>query len=247
MKTFFILLSLLANSLIAQNLIDYSIEEVNWKQWDILDGNNQEKLEFVRNYIVEKRSTDVASNSFVPADAKIMDIDGDGLSDMLYVDAGTFWIYLNKNDSLNIVDSFKEQITRLSKSWPDAPINFTTVDLNCCEAGEWEYNYYQFFIEDSKFNYRTYRTEIIRQGTKDLFRNMPPTQIRVAASSADMVLEPGSSEIIKTYKPGRTGYALASIKDDNGRLWWKVFIKEPDYKLRVGWMEKNKLVPVYQK
>jgi hypothetical protein len=247
MKTIFILLFLLSNSLIAQNLIDYSIEEVDWKKWDALDGNNQAKLDFVGNYFVEKRGEDGAPNSFVPADAKIMDLDGDGISDMLYVDAGTFWVYLNKNDSLKIIHAFNEQITGLLKSWPDAPINITTVDFNCCEVGEWEINYYQFLIEDSNFHYKTYRTEILRQGTKDLFRNMPPTQVKVAASSADIVCEPGSSEIIKTYKTGRTGYAIASIKDENGRLWWKVYIKEPSYKLRVGWMEKNKLISVYQK
>ena len=147
---------------------------------------------------------------------------------------------------MSLISSLNEQITELYRSWPDAPLNFTTSDFSCCEGEEWEFNYYHHFIDADMFSYQIYRTEIITKGTKDLFRNMPPTQIKVAASSANMVYGPGSTDAIKSYTTGATGYAVASVKDASGKLWWKVFIKENDYKLRAGWMERNKLVPIYQ-
>ena len=246
MRMLIVFVLYLANGLVAQNLVEYSVPAPDWKKWDQLHDDNSAKLEFIRSVHFVYPDGDGATKTLTPAYAKIMDIDGDGIRDLLYVQPGSFQIYINKKDTLSIISSSNQQIAELSRSWPDAPLNFKTSDISCCEGEEWEFNYYHFYIEKNNFSYQIYRTEVIAKGTKDLFRNMPPTQIKVGASAADLVFGPGSVDAIKSYSTGATGYAIASMKDDSGKLWWKVFIKEHDYKLRAGWMERNKIVPIYQ-
>jgi len=241
-----LIIVILPLTLSGQNLIDYEIPEVNWNTWDQMSGDNSAKLDFLGKLSIEYPEAQGSASSIAPESAKILDIDGDGSNDMLYIMEGSFSIYLNTGDSLKIIKALNEKLTELKKDWPDAPVNLKTADFSCCEGEEWEFNYYHFLIEEGIFHYRKYRTEIIRRGTKNLFPNMPPTQIQVAASTADLVNGPASLEVISTYQTGRTGYAIASTKGEDGKLWWKVFIKEPDYKLRAGWIERNKIKPVYQ-
>lgn len=246
MKILVFVVLLLSRGLFAQNLVDYSSSEMNWAKWDKMYDDNNAKLDFIRSVHFEYPDDNGNTNSLTPAYMKIVDVDGDGIHDLFYVEPGAFQLYINKNDTLHMVSSENQQIEELSRTWPDAPLNFKTSDYSCCKGEEWEFNYFQFYIDDHLFSYRIYRTEIIAQGTKDLFHNMPPTQIKVGASTADLVLGPGSPDAIKSYTTGAKGYAVASMKDENGTLWWKVFIKENNYKLRAGWIERNKLVPVYQ-
>ena len=246
MRILLLVLFLLSGSLFAQNIVDYSSSEMNWSKWDQMHGDNNSKIDYIRSVHFEYPDGNENSNSLTPAYIKIVDVDGNGIQDIFYVEPGAFKLYINKNDTLHMVCSENQQIEELSRNWPDAPLIFKTSDYSCCDGKEWEFNYFQFFIDNHVLSYRIYRTEIIAQGTKDLFHNMPPTQIKIGSSTADLVLGPGSTQTIKSYITGARGYAVASMKDDTGTLWWKVFIKENDYKLRVGWMERNKLVPVYQ-
>jgi hypothetical protein len=244
--TILLFLTILTNNLLGQKLIEYAIPQVDWQTWDMMNSNDNAKTEFISSLHIQKTGNPDSDVPLYPKDARILDIDGDGMRDMIYIGEGSFSVYLRKGDSLKLIKSANEKIVELIRSWPDAPVNIKTADFDCCNDEGWEFKYYHFTIEDRTFQYKLYRSEIVHIGTKDLFHNMPPTQIRVAASTADLVFGPNSEEVIRTYPTGNTGYAIASFKSDDGKLWWKVFIKEPEYKLRVGWIEKGKLVPVYQ-
>ena len=90
------------------------------------------------------------------------------------------------------------------------------------------------------------RIEIIHPGVLDLYRNVPPTFFQIINDDTQLVNGPAGHIPFQTYASGRFGYAIASTKGRDGDIWWRVYVKEDNYKLRMGWMKKGQVKTIYQ-
>ena len=100
-------------------------------------------------------------------------------------------------------------------------------------------------ILEGRLTYHVDRIEIITKGTYQLYKNMPPIQFKVVKETP-LVVGPGFSQLIRNLSPGEVGYAAASHKTKAGESWWKVFIQEPGYKVRMGWLRRTNVQTVFQ-
>ena len=132
------------------------------------------------------------------------------------------------------------EITRKS---PLSPVKLITSKF---DSGTYEYiiHTYSSYILENNLKYGLERTDILQKGTMDIYGNMPPSKFNVIMDTP-LVVGPGLKQLIRKLDIGETGYAVASVETKPGEHWWKVFIQEPDYKWRMGWLRRANVKILY--
>jgi hypothetical protein len=178
-------------------------------------------------------------------------VDVDGLNELDIIksmgpdSAGTI-IYINAPSGLQEVYNQAETIVNISRDTPISAISFQTVVIDN-EEQVFEVKFLSPALIDNSLAYRNMRTESIHQGTKDIYRNMPPTYFRIKNGNTPLLEGPGLDYLVRTCGPSDVGYALGSFKTKSGDVWWKVFMLEQNYTFTLGWLKRTDVLSGYQK
>ena len=116
-----------------QTPAEFAVPEVNWEDWDVFAEDNNAKRDFL-----ESLTRDGGGEMWMDA-AKVFDVDGDGDNDVYkgHEDGG-FSILLNTDNNLAEVFTTNQQIVEVGRHLPTDPIDFRTVDVDCCNDGTQE-------------------------------------------------------------------------------------------------------------
>ena len=236
----FLLLAVISSS---QNLNESYRASIDWSEWDQLHTDNVSKREYLSNklFLDFKGGLDFL---------KVIDIDGDSNLDLIYdgyyqQDLHSRVIfYLNKNDTLKEILSIGEKLIEIVRRWPTGPISMKTIDLNCCSENDFEVITYTHYLVNGDINYRPIRFDIIRKDMEYAVQTFPSLFVEVSKNVTPLLAGP-NLHAIKYYHKGDIGYAKGSLSDENGVIWWMVYMLEPNYKLRLGWVKRNRLSRKY--
>jgi hypothetical protein len=163
-------------------------------------------------------------------------------------------IYLNKNNTLELIKSELGSIRKIEKSFPDAPTEIHFIQYGCCDD---PHNYYQLWtlinnkiIEGEEYHFLNeteipdefkYRFSIRVNNTPYKLRATP----EIIDGNFDYHYEKGN--LIAEFSTGDIGHVLDLRKDETGRLWYFVVMEKPkregyhNYKIFqnekwMGWM-----------
>ncbi len=226
-----------------QHIEDFQIPTIIWSKWDVHHKDLKAKESFLAGLYENGKPIEIDSLIYF----KVVNIDGQNDLDVIYhkgPDSTGFVIYLNEQSKLVRIYEDSVTLVEVSQVSPISPLSFKTIDKN---NGQLEVNYLESSIKEGKISYNINRIDIIAEGTKDVYRNMPPTYFRIKNSGTPLVQGPGLHILVKTYSQSDVGYAMGSVKTKSGDVWWKVFILESDYKFRMGWLKRTDVLTGYQK
>lgn len=235
MNPLIFVLVFVTSSVLGQQLEEYRIPSVNWSKWDHFHGNDAGKSAFLAGLAIDGRLLGIDSLPFI----KVVDMDGMMDMDVIRTygpDSSRVSVYFNKGGKLQLAYEADETIVELSRTSPISIVGMKTM------SNEVEEEYVIRHLEggiDANPRYTPIRIESIHKGTKDVYRNMPPTYFTITRGSVPLVEGPGLDFLVKTCSTGDKGYALGSVKTKSGDLWWKVYILEQDYTYRMGWLKKS--------
>jgi len=240
-----LIIILITFPLYAQQVNEFVIPEINWAGWDKYNKNLKGKEVFLSTLSENGQGLLVDSLELF----KIVDIDGKNDLDVIKLnngDSANLMVYLNNQNNLNQVFSEAASLIELNRKTPISPVSFKTIKIDS-SAGKIEIEIYDFSITDGNLKYVVSRHELIKQGTLDVYKNMPPTYFKVKFSGTPLVVGPGLHQLIRDCSKNEIGYAIGSVKTKSGELWWKVYVQEPGYKLRMGWLKRSDVLTEYQK
>jgi len=209
-----------------------------WNEWEVITGS-KEKSDFFD------------SLQFTPegdlTNYKIVDIDGDGVADIIYSAPNQVKVHQYHNNEFKTVIDVDEELITLSRSKPWNPINVLTKDADCCESGNYALKNYQPGFENGDLIYIAENEIIINNGMELIHENLPPFKFRIRAvpelrTSPDSIAH---NNVIKIYKIGDVGFALASKRGSGNQTWWMVLIPEDKHQFRAGWMRSKFLKRVF--
>jgi len=241
---FFLLQAITTSS---QNLNKLYLASVDWSGWDQLHTNNILKREYLSDKLFSDQDHANKLNFNENLDfLKVIDIDGDSNLDLIY--AGYYEqdlnskviFYLNKNDTLKEILNIDEKLIEITRRWPTGPISMKTINLTCCLENDFELITYTHYLVNGDINYRPIRFDIIRMDMKYAAQTFPSLLVTVSIDSISLLTGPNLS-VIKYYHKDNVGYAKGSLSDENRTIWWQVFMLEPNYKLRLGWVKREQL------
>jgi len=228
----------------SQKVENYIIPSVNWSKWDTHFYKLKDKEFFLTSLFIDDKSLEIDSIPFF----KIVNIDGLNDLDIIKTkgpDSIGLVIFTNNQSKLTKVYEDSVSIVEISQETPISPLSFKTMRVRKY-GDKLEIDYMVSAIDDGTLSYRISRTDMISQGTKDVYRNMPPTYFRIKSGGTPLVEGPGLDQLIKTCNASEVGYAAGSVKTKNGDVWWKVFILEDNYKFRMGWLKRTDVLTGYQ-
>lgn len=242
---FFLLQAVISSS---QNLNKLYLASVDWSKWDQLNTDNILKQEYLSNKLFLDQDYVDKLNFNVNLDfLKVIDIDGDSNLDLIYdgyykQDLNSKVIfYLNKNDTLTEILSINEKLIEIARRWPTGPISIKTINFSCSLENDFEVTTYTHYLVNEDINYKPIRFDIIRKDMKYEIQTFPSLLVAVSTDSIPLLTGPNLS-IIKYYHKDNIGYAKGSLSDENRTIWWQVFMLEPSYKLRLGWVKREQLL-----
>jgi len=221
--------------------------DFKWEAWESIKFPKQ-KVQYLTDSIGGLDSLVVVAN--LPK-YKVIDINGNGTLDVIYkgFDAsGAFQttLYLNINGIFKKIIDLKEEIINISRSKPWMPIEFqTTQPYN--DDHRLIRSYHPGLL-NGQLTYVLENTLSMHNDLKLIIENIPPLQFMIM-KVPQLHWTPNSTtdNIIKLYKKGVRGYAVASTSDATARSWWLVLIKEGEYLFQVGWMLRQNLKPLTAK
>jgi len=238
--SFFLLQAVISSS---QNLNELYLVSIDWSEWDQLHTDNELKREYLSNKLFSGFKGDL---DFL----KVIDINGDSNLDLIYdgyheqdINSKVIF-YLNKDDTLKEILSIDEKLVEIVRRWPTGPISMKTIDLNCCLENDFEVITYTHYLVNGDINYRPIRFDIIRKDMEYTAQTFPSLLVTVSIDSIPLLTGP-NLRVIKYYHKDNVGYAKGSLSDENGTIWWMVFMLESNYKLRLGWVKRNRLSRKY--
>jgi hypothetical protein len=240
-----IVILLIAYPSFAQQVESFQIHDIQWSGWDKYPEDMKGKEFFLSGLSENGVSLQIDSLELF----KIVDIDGKNELDVIKLkngDTTDMMIFINTQNSLKRVFSENENIVEINRMIPINPVSFKTMKTDSATL-EIVISHYDFTIMNEELNYMATRTELIKMGTQDVYKNMPPTFFRVKRSGTPIVVGPGLQTLIRTCSQNEIGYAIGSVKTNSGELWWKVYLQEPGYKLRMGWLKRGDVLTEYQK
>lgn len=237
-----LLLTLIAVSLVTTSFgqIDtyISSKRHDMKRWIAIDSLHR-KIEFLTDSIKNLDSIKVVLEI---KQYNILDINGDGHLDAFYkgLPGQPSGFMINNDYNLEMEYEVTEPIINIGREKPWSPINFQTLVKN--SSSENEVKYYTPIFRDGKLTYEVEYTLLFHPSLNLINENVPPVGFEIlripelhwGASSE-------TTNIIKMYKGGDRGFAVASSADSNRRIWWLVLMDEGNQRYRVGWMLRKNL------
>ncbi len=222
-------------------------DKFNWKEWESVKAKG-EKLQIVESIAQMENFEKFQLGAWEKKldNFKVIDIDADGIDDVVYSgpdEKGTPTVIFYRNDGENFKDIFLQygHLIYVSRDKPWEPISFQIVkpiddldhELQICSHS----------FKDGHLNFTLTNTIIMRNGLKVLKENLPPMLFEIKDKSSELHLlpDPGQPENIKIYDPGDLGFAIGSEMNPRNEIWWFVLMKEPQNKLRAGWMNPKNL------
>jgi len=239
-----IILICVFSPVLAQQIEEFSIPRIKWSKWDVYSKNLQTKEAFLSSLFIDGQPLKIDSIPYF----KVVNLDGLNDLDLIKTkgpDSAGLVIYTNHQSKLTKVYEDSVILIELSKETPISALSFKTQVNN--GGDRFEINYLLGSIENGKLSYRINRTDMIAGGTKDVYKNMPPTYFKLKNGGTPLVEGPGLHMLIKTCSKSDVGFATGSVKNKSGDVWWKVYILESDYKFRMGWLKRTDVLTEYQK
>ena len=222
-------------------------QDFKWGAWESIKFPKQ-KLQYLTDSISGLDSISVIHNLH---NYKVVDINGNGTLDVIYKGhdaSGAFQttLYLNTNGAFKKIIDLKEEIINISRSKPWMPIKFQTTEPN--NDNHRLIRSYHPGLLNGQLTYVLENTLSMHNNLKLINENIPPLQFMIM-KVPQLHWTPNSTtdNIIKLYKKGVRGYAVASTSDATARSWWLVLIKEGEYLFQVGWMLRQNLKPLTAK
>ncbi len=242
--SFFFLQAVISSS---QNLGNMYRASVDWSKWDQLHTDNTLKRGYLSNKIFsDQEYVDKLNFNENPDFIKVIDIDGDSNLDLIYDGyyeqdlSSKVIFYLNKKDTLKEILSIDEKLIEITRRWPTGPISMKTINLNCCLENDFEVITYTHYLVNGDIDYRPIRFDIIRKDMEYAAQTFPSLLVSISKDSIPLLTGPNLS-VIKYCHKDNVGYAKGSLSDKNRTIWWQVFMLEPNYKLRLGWVKREQL------
>ena len=209
-----------------------------WSEWEMIPGT-KEKSDFFD------------SLQFTPEgdikNYRIIDVDGDGVADIMYSAPNVVKIHQYHNNEFRTVLDVDEELITLIGNKPWNPVNVLTKDLDCCETNNYALKNYQPGFENGNLVYFAENEIIISNGMELIRENLPPFKFRIRAVP-ELRTSPDSlahNNVIKTYKINDVGFALASKRGGGNQTWWMVLIPEDKHQFRAGWMRSKFLKRIF--
>lgn len=241
-RSFLVLCLLFPLLLNAQIFNEFEIPEVNWTDWDLFDGEPRNKMLFIDSTGIEN-TLDIIDQDYL----KIIDLDGAGSPDLLLLNPENngFGLFVIIEDQPVPVFQTESVLIEISRRSPMNPVQFKTLVYDSL-GNDYRIDHYSAFIDNGSLQYALERRDLLKKGIIEIYRNMPPTQFSVS-SETSLVSGPGSDTLIRDLQEGEKGYATASVKSETGEHWWQVYIQEPNYQWRMGWLLRASVSAIYQK
>ncbi len=227
----------------SQNVVPFDVHEVSWDKWDKFHEDSVRKVRFLSS-VPGIPDVDIYDINHV----MVVDVDGIEPLDVVYTRSDSIKdlrIYINDESSFHLAYSNAATLMEMSRQYPIAPMDFKVVYLDSIKQ-EFHVEHCSPSIHEGKLTYHVDRIELITKGTYQLYRNMPPIQFKVVKATP-LVVGPGFNALVRNLSPGEVGYAAASTKTKAGEAWWKVFIQEPGYKVRMGWLKRRNVETVFER
>lgn len=224
-----LLLSLPAYSQISDYLESGNFE---WTYWEAID--EAEKPTFLTN---------AGLTSLSPNSVRIVDIDGDQNSDVISMPSpNKVILMLNVNSSFKTILDLDETLVMIGRPKPWHPVYLLTKDENCCGKGQYALNYYRPGFDQNKALIFTLDKSIVIQNDVEIIsENLPPFKAELKSDlSLQAKPDPGSAELGK-YTTGSIGFAVASKKGSDERIWWLILMPLEAHSLKAGWMPSTEL------
>lgn len=222
-------------------------QDFKWGAWESIRFPKQ-KLQYLTDSISGLDSISVINNLHK---YKVVDISGNGTLDVIYKGfdgSGAFQttLYLNINGDFKKIIDLNEEIINISRSKPWMPIEFQTTEPY--HDDHRLIRSYHSGLLNGRLTYVLENTLSMHNDLKLIIENIPPLQFLIM-KVPQLHWTPNSTtdNIIKLYKKGVRGYAVASTSDVTARSWWLVLIKEGEYLYQVGWMLRQNLKPLTAK
>ncbi len=222
-------------------------KDFKWGSWESIKFPKQ-KAKFLTDSIKGLDSAFVVSNL---SKYKVIDVDGNDTLDVIYkgFDASGDYqttLYLNINGIFKEVFDVKEEIINVSRRKPWRAIEFQTSEPN--NTDHKLIRSYHPGLLNGKLTYVLENTLLMHNDLKLIIENIPPLQFEIMkVPQLHWTPNSTSSNVIKLYKRGVKGHAVASTSDATARSWWLVLIKEGKHLFRVGWMLRQNLKPLTAK
>jgi hypothetical protein len=213
-------------------------KDFNLNQWVAIDSLHR-KIEFLTDSIKNLDSIKVVLEI---KQYNILDINSDGYLDVFYkgLPGQKSGFMINTDYELEMEYEVSESIINIGRAKPWNPINFQTLIKK--NNSENEVKYYIPVFRNGKLTYEVENTLLFHPNLVLINENVPPVgfeilqipELRWAATSE-------ATNVIKMYKGGDRGFAVASSADSNRRIWWLVLMDEGSQTYRVGWMLRKNL------
>ena len=228
----------------SQNVVRFDVHEVPWDRWDKFHEDSVRKVRFLSS-VAKIPDIDIYDVNHV----RVVDVDGMEPLDVVYSRSDNkikdVRVYINDKTSFHLAYNNAATLMEMTRQYPIAPMDFKVVYLDSIQQ-EFHVDHCSPSILDGRLTYHVDRIELITKGTYQLYRNMPPIQFKVVKATP-LVVGPGFNALVRNLSPGEVGYAAASTKTAAGEAWWKVFIQEPGYKVRMGWLRREDVETVFQR
>ena len=228
----------------SQTVVPFDVQEVPWETWDKFHEDSVKKVRFLSS-VPRIPDIDIYDVNHV----RVVDVDGKAPLDVVYSRSDDtvrmVKVYINDETSFHLAYSNNATMMEMTRQYPIAPMDFKVVYLDSIKQ-EFHVDHCSPSISDGRLTYHVDRIELITKGTYQLYKNMPPIQFKVVKATP-LVVGPGFNALVRDLSPGEVGYAAASTKSRAGESWWKVFIQEPGYKVRMGWLRRENVETVFER
>jgi len=232
---FFLTIFFFAGKSSFAQISDYLLSgSFDWSYWEAFKSD-QEKASFI--------SKSDLGGSVNSTNSKVVDINGDELPDIINTpSANKTILYLNTGSGFKTLLDVDQTLLMVGRPKPWAYVYLLTKDPNCCGDGYYSINYLRpGFDADGELRYFFEQEIEVKNDLELINENLPPFRFE---AKSDVVLkfsaDPSASDIQKC-PTGETGFAVASKKGADDKIWWLVLLPDGDQKLKAGWLPSEEL------
>lgn len=238
---------LLINTVANGQMLPYmSRSEFEWKIWESVKDEETKKQLISQVAELEDFSGSVAPIGERTTMFKAIDIDADGLPDLVYngpqgMDKPAVIFYKNNQGEFQKIFHQSGDLIYVSREKPWNPISFQIIQK--AAGGNSELQICSHSFQDGQLQFVLDNTIILRDGMKVIMENLPPMLFEIDKNEVYLRSTPGmeTTNDIQNYAKGDIGFAVGSEMNSEGEIWWFVFMKEDQHKLRAGWVNSEEV------
>lgn len=201
----------------------------DWSYWEVFKSD-QEKASFLSN-------SDLGS-SVNSANSRVVDINGDELPDVINTPSeNKIILYLNNGSGFDTILDVDQTLLMIGRPKPWTYVYLLTKDSNCCGGDYYSLNYFKpGFDNNGNFEFYSDQSVEVKNDLELINENLPPFRFEAKTDVSLMSSADPSGASIQSIATGDTGFAVASKKGSDGKIWWLVLIPDGEKKLKAGWL-----------